>query len=77
MNQGERELLRQAVAETVKMQARYENVLNELNNLWSSLRELQDSHDDFYERAIAFHAEAMKHDPERMKIVKELEHRIQ
>ena len=47
MNQGERELLRQAVAENIKMRERYENVLNELNNLWTSLRELQDSHDDF------------------------------
>ena len=75
MNQEERELLRQAVAENIKMQARYENVLSELNNLWTSLRELQDSHDNFYERAMAFHAEALKRDPERMRIVKELKNK--
>ena len=75
MNQEERELLRQVVAENIKMQARYENVLNELNNLWTSLRELQDSHDNFYERAMAFHAEALKRDPERMRIVKELKNK--
>ena len=75
MNQGERELLRQAVAENIKMQARYENVLTELNNLWTSFRELQDSHDDFYERAMAFHAEALKSDPARAKLVEELKYK--
>ena len=72
MNQGERELLRQAVAENIKMRERYENVLNELDNVWTSLRELQDSHDDFYEKAMSFHGEALK---ERAEIVKELKTR--
>lgn len=73
MNQGERELLRQVVAENIKMAARYENILNELDNLWTSFRELQDSHDNFYERAMAFHGEAMKQDPDWVKIVEALE----
>ena len=74
MNQGERELLRQAVAENIKMRERYENVLTELDNLWTSLRELQDSHDEFYERAMAFHGDAMKERANALKIIKELKH---
>ena len=53
------------------MRERYENVLNELDNVWTSLRELQDSHDDFYEKAMSFHGEALK---ERAEIIKELKH---
>lgn len=75
MNKGERELLRQVAAENIKMQARYENVLIELSNLWTSFRELQDSHDDFYERAMAFHTEALKSDPTRAKLVEELKYK--
>jgi hypothetical protein len=73
MNQGEHELLRQAVAENIKMRERYENVLNELDNLWTSLRELQDSHDDFYEKATSFRADALKW---RTCTVREIEQKI-